>query len=96
MNVIPEEVAWAHLVMQVPADPRVHFGGVRLIRERKYGADIIRNMVQGLQPIAQKKDNDELAILKKILQMSQGAAAAPKMQRPPPGVNFGAQQVKHV
>ena len=67
MNTVREELAFAHLMVDVPADKSVHFGGTRLVTERGARQDVIRNMVQGLQPIAQKRDNDEVALLKKIL-----------------------------
>ena len=90
MNTVSEEVAFAHLLVDVPADPRVKFGGVQLVSERGVRQDVIRNMVQGLQPIAQKRDNDEIAILKKILMASVQQKAGP------PGVNFGAKGEKVV
>ena len=89
MNTVPEEVAFAHLVVQLPADRRVRFGGTRLVRERRAGGDIIRNMVQGLQPIQQKRESEEIALLKKIVAMSQQKQA-------PQGTNFGARQTKTV
>ena len=90
MNTVREELAFAHLMVDVPADKSVHFGGTRLVTERGARQDVIRNMVQGLQPIAQKRDNDEVALLKKILLASVQKKSAPS------GPNFGEQPQKEV
>ena len=92
MNVVREEIAFAHTIADIPADPRVRFGGTLLVTERGARQDVIRNMVQGLQPIAQKRDNDEIALLKKIL-MASVQKTAPTGQT---GPNFGGQAPKVV
>ena len=81
MDIIPLSEAWKHILQDLPADPNVRFGGTLLdLGGQKFRADTIRNIPTPV-PINEKRESDEMALLKKLMAAKGGA----KPGGPPPG-----------
>jgi len=60
--------AWSVQVPQdIPRNPNIVNGGVRIAYRERFGSAVIRNSISHQQPIQQKRDQDDMEMLRKIL-----------------------------
>ena len=78
MSIVSESVAWATEITRLPPDPNVVFGRVIVTHNGVEVPTAIRSMPINLVPINQKKDDEQTALLKRILQGLQARPAQPQ------------------
>ncbi len=78
MSLVSESVVWATEIVLLPRDPNVVFGGTIVTHNNRVVPTIIRPLPINLIPINQKKDDEETALLKRILQGLQGKPVQPQ------------------
>jgi len=72
--------AWSLQVPQdVPSKPGVVNGGVRIAYRERFGSAVVRNLINHQQSIQQKRDKDDMELLRKILA---GIAKRPENMKP--------------
>ena len=72
--------AWSLQVPQdVPPTPGVVSGGVHIAYRERFGSAVVRNLIDHQQPIQQKRDKDDMELLRKILT---GIAKRPDHMKP--------------
>ena len=62
-------------VLDLPRDPRISFGGTRLLGRVKREPQRILKMVTYLQPINQKRETEEITLLRQLVQMRSNKSA---------------------
>ena len=61
-------LAWSKQVPQdVPRNPNLVNGGVRIAYRERFGSAVLRNNVQHQKPIQQKRDQDDMEQLRQLL-----------------------------
>ena len=64
---IDQRVAWATDVTQLPRDPRVRYGGTIILDKGVEKTTFINVLPPHIQPISVKREDEQTALLKKIL-----------------------------
>ena len=60
--------AWSSQVPQdIPFNPNIVNGGVRIAYRSRFGSSVIRNNITHQKPIQQKRDQDDMQLLRKLL-----------------------------
>ena len=60
--------AWSLQVPRdVPRDPNIVNGGVRIAYKTRFGSAIVRNSISHQQSIVQKRDKDDMETLRQLL-----------------------------
>ena len=83
MNTQPQDIAWRHILLDIPRDPQVVYGGTIGIGKVSRTSVAVMNQIQYLQPIAQKRESEEVQLLRQLVQQRKGGQAPPMMTRPP-------------
>ena len=72
----PQEIAWRHIMVDIPRDPNVVYGGTIGIGKVSASSTEVRNQIQYLQPIAHKRESEEVQLLRKLVNMRAGGGPA--------------------
>ena len=90
MSLTDQSQAWSKQVPQdVPSNPHLVAGGVLIAYRSRFGSAVIINEISHQRPIQQKRDKDDMELLRQIL--------AGLVKRPPsmlPNAEHRAQAVK--
>ena len=75
---VDQRVAWATDVTRLPADPRIRYGGTIILDKGVEKTTFINILPPHIQPIRQKREDEQTALLKKILAGIGGPGAGPQ------------------
>ena len=68
MSITDLSQAWSKQVPQdIPWNPNIVNGGVKIAYRTRFGSAVVRNSITHQQPIQQKRDKDDMELLRQLL-----------------------------
>ena len=88
MNTQPQDIAWRFILTDLPRDPRAVYAGTVGIGKTTRSTVHIMDQIQYLRPINQKRDSEEIQLLKKLVAQQGGGKAQLSTPHVPSGPTF--------